>query len=230
MLQQQLPRGRMRESARREETLNSVCQARIFEVKVLDMEIVQKKRSNKHTFTFNEDAFNFAYEDKSGSGDVDMSYADFPQKSSVTIEQNEWLRNVGFLWCAIGTLQMGYAIYSGTSLSGKGFWLVLGLLCILWAHFSKIKYSVFKSQHGNIFVIQDKRHDAIIDEINSRRKNQMLKWYGEIDMQNELENEISKFKWLCEQKIITKDEADRKIAQIELAHKGDFLPLGHKLN
>tara|TARA_B100000768_G_scaffold151797_1_gene147147 strand:- start:919 stop:1074 length:156 start_codon:yes stop_codon:yes gene_type:complete len=51
------------------------------------MEIVQKKRSNKHTFTFKDDDFNVAYEDESDSGDTDMNYADFPQKSSVQIEQ-----------------------------------------------------------------------------------------------------------------------------------------------
>ena len=51
------------------------------------MEIVQKKRSNKHTFTFKDDDFNVAYEDESDSGDTDMNYADSPQKSSVQIEQ-----------------------------------------------------------------------------------------------------------------------------------------------
>ncbi|MES2824409.1 MAG: hypothetical protein V4732_12455 [Pseudomonadota bacterium] len=41
------------------------------------MEIVQKKNGNTHTFTFKEDIFNFAYKDKSGSGDTDFNYADF---------------------------------------------------------------------------------------------------------------------------------------------------------
>jgi len=118
------------------------------------MEIVQKKKSNKHTFTFEDDHFNFAYEDKGGSGDVDMPYADFPQKSSVTIEQNEWLRNVGYLGCALGIFQLGYAIYSEASISGKGFLIMVGFVCIVWAHFSKVKYSVFKADRGSIFVIQ----------------------------------------------------------------------------
>ena len=194
------------------------------------MEIIQKKRSNKHTFTFEDNHFNFAYEDKSGSGDADMNYADFPQKSSVKIEQNEWLRNVGYLWCALGVFQLGYAIYSEASISGKGFWIVLGLACIAWAHFSKVKYSIFQAEHGNIYVIQDKKHDEIISELNTRRKKQLLNWYGEVNPENELENEIGKFKWLVEQNIITKEESEQKIAQAELLQKDNFELPGERLN
>jgi len=194
------------------------------------MQIIQKKKANKHTFTFNENQFNFAYEDKSGSGDIDLNYAAFPQKNSVRIEQNEWLRNVGFLWCLLGLLQIGLAINSGSSLSGKGFWLLIGSICIAWAHFSKVKYSVFHSEHGNIFIIQDKKHDEIIDELNSRRKKQLLDWHGEINHENNLQDEIEKFRWLAEQKIMTTEEAEKKIAQLELLNKDDFNTSGDQLN
>lgn len=194
------------------------------------MEIVQKKKFNKHTFTFKEDHFNFAYEDKSGSGDTDMNYADFPQKSSIQIEQNEWLRNVGYLWCALGVFQLGYAIYLESSISGKGFWIVIGLACVAWAHFSKVKYSVFKAERGNLFVIQDKNHDKIINELNARRKSQLLDWYGEVNPENELEQEIGKFKWLVEQEVISKEESDKKIAQAELLNKENYVIPGERLN
>lgn len=194
------------------------------------MEIVQKKKTNKHTFTFHDDHFNFAYEDKSGSGDTDMNYMDFPQKSSVQIEQNEWLRNVGYLWIALGVFQLGYAIYSEVSLSGKGFWILIGLACVIWAHFSKVKYSVFRAERGNIFVIQDKSHDRIIDELNGRRKSQLLRWYGEVNPENDLESEIQKFKWLVDQEIISKEESEKKIAQAELMKKANFHLPGERLN
>jgi len=194
------------------------------------MEIIQKKKSNRHTFTFNDDYFNFAYEDKTGSGDTDINYADFPKKSSVQIDRNDWLINVGYLWCALGIFQLGYAIYSEASLSGKGFWLMVGIACVLWAHFSKVKYSVFKAEPGNIFIIQDNNHDKIIDEINSRRKNQLLDWYGDINPENELENEIGKFKWLAEQDVMTKEESERKIAQAELLCNENSESQGELLN
>jgi hypothetical protein len=194
------------------------------------MEFIQKKKSNKHTFTLHDDYFNFAYEDKSGSGDTDMNYVDFPQKSSVQIEQNDWLRNVGYLWMALGLFQLGYAIYSEVSLSGKGFWILIGSVCVIWAYFSKIKYTVFRSERGNIFVIQDKIHDQIISELNKRRKSQILQWYGEVNLENDIENEIQKFKWLVEQDVISKEESEQKIAQAELMKKDDFELPGEKMN
>lgn len=194
------------------------------------MEFVQKKKSNKHTFTLYDDYFNFAYEDKSGSGDTDMNYADFPQKSSVQIEQNEWLRNVGYLWMALGVFQLGYAIYSDTSLSGKGFWIVVGTVCVIWAYLSKVKYTVFRSERGNIFVIQDKNHDQIIKELHARKRSQLLRWYGDVNPENDLENEIQKFKWLVEQDVITKEESDQKIAQAEFLKKESLDMPSERLN
>lgn len=39
------------------------------------VEINQKKRSNRLKFTFNDDSFNHAYKDRTGSGDIDVQYA-----------------------------------------------------------------------------------------------------------------------------------------------------------
>jgi hypothetical protein len=194
------------------------------------MEIVQKKKSIKHTFSFYDDYFNYAYADKSGSGDTDFNYADFPTKSSVQIELNEWLRNVGYLWMALGVFQFAYAVYMEASLSGKGFWILVGVVCVLWAYISKVKYSVFKAERGNIFVIQDKRHDEIVDELTKRRKLQLLDWYAEVNPKNDLDNEIEKFKWLAAQGVITEEESEKKIAQAELLRNEESELPGERLN
>ncbi len=147
-----------------------------------------------------------------------MNYVDFPKKSSVQIEENQWLRNVGYLWIVLGVFILGHAIYTSPPLSGKGFWITMGAGCVIWAHFSKVKYSVFRSERGNVFVIQDGKHDEIIEELNKRRKAQLLNWYGEVNPENEIKNEIGKFKWLAEQDVMTKEESERKIAQVTLLH------------
>ena len=153
-----------------------------------------------------------------------------PQKSSVQIERNEWIRNVGYLWLAIGVLQLGYAIYSQAPLTGKGFWILLGVLCLLWAYFSKVMYTVFRTERGSVFVIQGKHHDQIIDEINARRKSQLLRWYGEVNPDNDLANEISKFRWLVDQGVMSPEESEEKIAQAELLQRDNFELPGEKLN
>ena len=194
------------------------------------MEFIQKKRGVKQTFTLRDDHFNFAYEDKSGSGDIDLNYVDLPQKSSVSIEQNEWLRNVGLLWIALGVAQIGWAIFNDLSLSGKGFWLMVGMACVLWAHFSKTRYSVFRTERGNVLVMQNKQHQQIVETLHARRKAQLLDWYGEVNPDNELENEIRKFQWLVEQDVMTQAESEQKIAQAQLLHNSQYESTETKLN
>lgn len=194
------------------------------------MEFIQKKRGVKQTFTLRDDHFNFAYEDKSGSGDIDLNYVDFPLKSSVSIEQNEWLRNVGLLWIALGVAQIGWAIFNDLSLSGKGFWLMVGMACVLWAHFSKTRYSVFRTERGNVLVMQNKQHQQIVETLHARRKAQLLDWYGDVNPDNELENEIRKFQWLVEQDVMTQAESEQKIAQAQLLHNSQYESPETKLN
>ncbi|WP_153913029.1 hypothetical protein [Shewanella sp. TC10] len=193
------------------------------------MEIEQKKFSTVHTFTFNDEVVNFAFKDKSGSADIDVEYGTFPKKSSVSIEQNEWVRNVGVLWIIIGCLGVVRAYYSDLPLLSNSFWLVLGIVCMIWFFASKVTFSVFKSEQGNVFIIQDKKHDTIIEEIFKRKKAQLLRWYGDINLDNELENEINKFRWLADQQVITTTEAEEKIAQLEFAHQDPELKQ-HQLN
>jgi len=194
------------------------------------MEFVQKKKSNKLTFTLHDEYFNFAYVDNSGAGDIDINYADLPQKSSVQIEQNEWFRNVGYLWIAIGTFEFVRAIFSSVTIAANGVWLTIGSGSLIWFYFSKVKYTVFRTGRGNILVIQDKKHDKIIAELNKRRKSQLLAWYGDVNPKNSLEQEIQKFNWLVEQKILSKEESDIKIAQAELLQKADIQLPREKLN
>ncbi len=189
------------------------------------MEIEQKKQSVCHNFKFNDESLNFSYKDKSGSDEFDVYYSDFPEKSSITIEQNEWLRNVGILWSLLGCYQIGTALNSGLPFSKTGFWLFIGLICIAWYALTKIKYSVFKTEAGNIFILNDKNHDKIISEMKTRKKAQLLQWYGDINLENELENEIGKFNWLAKNQVITQQEADKKIAQVEFAHKHETTQL-----
>lgn len=182
------------------------------------MVIVQKKRSTKHTFSFYDDYLNFAYDDKLGSGDRDITYADIPQKTSTQIEQNQWLLNVGYLWIVLGIVVLVHAYLVGAPLNGKGFWIFMGLVTLVWAYFTKIKYTVYSTEYGNVPIMQDKKHDDIIREINTRKKAQLLKWYGEINPENELNNEIKKFTWLAEQDVLTKEESEKRVEQVKLLH------------
>ena len=191
----------------------------------------QKKFSNKTTFEFGDETLTYTVEDKGGGGDFSFYYSDFPQNSTMKIEKNGWLKNVGLIWVAIGVLQLCIAIGTQSSLSGKGFWLFIGLICLVVYRIAITKYSVFRLENGTVYIIKDKKHDKIIEEIYDRRKKQLLLWYGEINTDNDAENEIAKFRWLQNQNVISKEEADKKIAEIELSHTASQeVPGGGQLN
>ncbi|MBS0174128.1 MAG: hypothetical protein JSR64_08830 [Nitrospira sp.] len=66
-------------------------------------------------------------------------------------------------------------------------------------------------------MIQDREHDRIVDEINRRRKDQLLALYGELDTRNTLEDEIAKFSWLHEQDVLSKEQLEGRLAQARAA-------------
>jgi hypothetical protein len=106
-------------------------------------------------------------------------------------------------------------MYAGDPLSGKGFWMVIGILCIGWSYFSTIKYSVFTMDPVKVYVIQERYHDVIVEEIKGRRIQQLRKYYGDVDPENDPENEIEKFRWLQKEGVISEEELKQKIAEIE---------------
>ncbi|MBM5572228.1 MULTISPECIES: hypothetical protein [Deefgea] len=177
------------------------------------MKIEQKKISHKHIFTFNKDALNFAYEDKSGSADVDIPYANISKKTSIRIDENTWLRNVGYVWMAVGLI--------GLVMNGWLLWLPIGIACVAISFYTKVKFTVMQNEHGGVWVIQDKNHDSILEEIRIRKQQQLLDWYGGFNSENTLNQEIAKFKWLAEQGVISDLEANNKIAQATTFYQTD---------
>lgn len=183
--------------------------------------IRQKKFSTQHTFTLSESSFNFAYKEKLGSGDMDVMYADLPVKTSVRIDANHWLRNVGYIWVAVGSAMLTLGIIRG-DYRGQAFWLLVGLVCLAFYKLSKVSYTVFSVSGGAILVIQDgKKHDQIVSELRQRRRQQLLALYGEVNFDNEPEREVAKFEWLAQNDVLSQAEADEKIRQVRAAIASD---------
>lgn len=178
------------------------------------MKIEQKRLSTIHTFDFQDNFVNFAYKDQTGSGDVDVAYANLSTKTSIKIEDNTWWRNAGYLWAGIGTLQVGMGIAAGKASVGQGTWLLLGLICLVVYYVTQVKYTVMGYGPGSVFVIQDgKFHDQVVGELMTRRKSQLLSLLGDLDLESNLERERSKFEYLKEQGVLSAEEADAKIRQ-----------------
>ncbi len=180
------------------------------------MEFRQQRLSNRIEFALGDDTFNYAFRDSSGSADVDLNYADMPEKSSERIERQDWWRNVGLLWMVIGAVQAGTALMSETGLKAMPLWLLLGAGCLAWYHLSTVKCSVLAYEGGRVYVIRDQQHDGILAELTRRKHAQLRAWYGEIDSSNATEKEIQKFHWLHKRGALSEREVQAKISLLQV--------------
>ncbi len=196
------------------------------------MKIDQRKFSHRHSFEFEDDRLSVTYQDRSGTQEVEVAYADLPLKTAVRIIENVWLRNVGYLWCALGAVMVVLAFINNRPLSGAGSpWIPLGVGCLLWAYYTKVHFTLFETRSGTVWVIQNgEQHDKIVAEMRDRRKQQLLNWYGAIDLDNDPDKEIAKFRWLVDQKALTAEEAQRNIAHVMAAHQSAETAQTHLLN
>ena len=68
-------------------------------------------------------------------------------------------------------------------------------------------------------MVKNKQHDNLISEISSRRKGQLLSWYGELDYSNDPNAELEKFKWLMSEGAIGEVEYMRIAGKLKNHHQ-----------
>jgi len=170
------------------------------------MEINQKKSSNQTKFEFGDEKLKYTVKDASGKKTFTTEYGSISDEDFDELEEkNDWFRNVGILWILIGAFQIGNRFMESGTLSGS-MWLTLGIICFIIYRFKTIHYTILDAEKGRIFIIQDDKHSKILDEISERRKKQWKSWYGSINYENDPQNEISKFQWLLDKKVISESE------------------------
>ena len=181
------------------------------------MEFKQKRFANFANFNFGEKLLTYRIKDNSGDVEFDVLYENIPHKNRKVFERNNWLRNVGLIWCAIGVVQIGLALSGYGALSGSGFWLLIGLGCLAFYRFTWNEYTVLDTEEGSIWIINDKQHDAILNTIEERRKEKLLAWYHTLEFNDDVENEIQTIDWLVKNKVLTADEGEARVSQLKSA-------------
>lgn len=165
-----------------------------------------KKSSNQTTFEFGEEKLKYSIKDASGKKTFSTEYGSISDEDFDELEEkNAWFRNVGILWVLIGIFQIAIHFMDSGSFSGS-MWLTLGIIYLISYRFKTTKYTIVDAEKGRIFIIQDDQHSKILDEISERRKKQWKLWYGSINYENDPQNELNKFQWLLDKKVISDDE------------------------
>lgn len=169
-----------------------------------------------HTwFDFGESALTYRLRDNSGDHTFEVEYGAIPYERRSVFDRNQWLRNVGLIWCALGVIEVGMAMSGMRSFSGSAFWLMIGLGCLAFYRLTWSEYTVFDSEEGSIWVLKDKSHDEIQSKLDDERKRHLLAWYRGIDFGGDAEQEIRTIEWLVKRKALSSNEASAQISEIK---------------
>ena len=177
------------------------------------MEFIQKRMATNIRFEFTEVELKYWIRDNSGERDLNIDYSQAPGATRRVFERNNWLRNVGALWCLLGTVTMGLAAVGSRPLAGASFWLLLGVACLIFYRLTQTNYTVLDTDNGTIWIMEDKQFASILSELQSRRKARLLDIYGAFNPNNDHDREIQKYDWLVKEQVLSREEADRRIAQ-----------------
>lgn len=192
------------------------------------MKFAQKRLGTRIDLDFAATELTCSIRDKSGERDFTTDYAEIATGKRRVFDNKDWFRNVGVLWCIIGLASLGIDLYNNALGLWSGFWLVIGTGCLIYYAVSKSSFTLIDTQSGPIWILEDGQLQAIVSEIEKRRKERLYSLYGGIDLDADPNQEIGKIEWLVRQKVLTREEADRQIAQIR-SNAAGALPAPDKL-
>lgn len=179
------------------------------------VEISQKKGMNKLKFKFKPEYFEWEYSDGSSSGSANISYLAVPSESSPKIERNRWLMHMGFLWIGLAIFARIYQVFTGTNLGVAPFGM-FGALVALWAYYRTLTFSVFDLGDGHLYILKDKKHDQIVQEIMNRRNEILRERYFSDDFveSRSVEEEKDILEWLCSEGVISNEEKEIRLSEL----------------
>lgn len=180
------------------------------------MTITQKKASNKITFQFEEDCFQYTLEDKSAKISFSVDYDTFPVKHHTQEERQAYFRNVGVVWLVIAAFDMASRMLGSAPSFKFSILLFPGIAFLIYYRLSITPFLVFDSPCGRVFVIANKQAESILKEIHTRRIAQIRSRYARLIDASQPERESARFEALLRENIITQDEFDDLMIDLRL--------------
>lgn len=178
------------------------------------MEISQKKYSNKIRYVFGENELDYSIEDGSGSRSFSVAYSEIGRDRQTMVERNQWLRNVGLLWIALGAVFTGMSLFGGGALK-VSIWLWVGLACYGVYHFRSTRYTIVPTDRGNLLVIDGVDGERILQEIVVRRADYLRREYDFMPEQDSADQHRHRFKWLHKEGVLSDDELRQRLTIVD---------------
>ena len=167
------------------------------------MDYKQVHLETRTSFEFRSDGLVYVIKDGTGQRSNFISYDQIFLNQSYPLELTSIaVRNVGFFWFVFGVFM--FAIDLQVNL--LSFFMFPGLICIGIYYLAPKKYTVVPAIPANVLVLVDKKHDAIIKEIQERIRKSVLDSAGSINYDASYESEKAKYNSLLKNEIITEPQ------------------------
>ena len=183
------------------------------------MRIVQKSPLLSTSFVFEAENLICVRKDWHGVQRLEVPYGSIRMEPGSGLEQNAALFACAvalFFW---GLVQAAHALLHADPYGPL--FLLAAPACLAAHALIRAEVVYLPSDAGEISLLRNGRYDTLMEEINKRRKKQLLEWYGDIDFGNDPEEEIRKFHWLHSEHLISEDQLRRTIAIIRDAETVD---------
>ncbi len=162
--------------------------------------IIQKKADFEITFDFKESILSYKLKNSSWTNTIKANYTEINiQDIDELVEQNNWLKNVWILWICIW-LVFHFLANENNS------WTLIWLICLVTFYFRQIKFSSLSSSQWTILVIQDKKHQEILDIIKEKKRGILREKLFFYDPNNDQEVELQKYEFLRDEWAINEEE------------------------
>lgn len=178
------------------------------------MEIAQRRNANRIRYVFGEQSLQYHQQDGSGSRSFSVDYMDISRDRQTLVERNDWLRNVGLLWLALGAVMTAVNWIGGES-GVPSFWLFIGAGCYAVYHFRSTPFTILPTSKGNLLVIDNADGAKILKEITTRRAAAYRAEYDFFPESDGPEQHRRRFKWLHEEGALSDDELRERLERVD---------------
>ncbi|QBN17973.1 hypothetical protein [Flavobacterium nackdongense] len=183
----------------------------------------QKTFGLKKKYTFKEKGLEIEFTDKDGDFSFFINFDNISPRENVRIHTKRKTNVLKYgLIIALLTLIRGFLTAKTdlqTTLIVISLSLAIGVGTYIYYHLTKMKYYSVGLEDGKITrILYDKptieKAEEFIDEIFKRRKKYYRDNYFKIDYENEKQSELDKIKWLKSENIITENEFNVVVDEI----------------
>jgi hypothetical protein len=182
-----------------------------------ELSFTQKRVSARTRFAFGEHEFTYGLTDRTSAREVSADY--FQVGGCVSRIKRPDRSGVGLaiLIFLVGLAVLAIEVWLGILKPWSPAWLLPGMILTGLILTRKIRYTVFQVAGEPVLIIEDKRLPKIVAELETRRRARLAELYGPLNLANDPRLEIRKIEWLVAESVMTREQADQQIAQVQNA-------------